>query len=163
LLSVRSFSRVFLTIHNLTPRKHAFKYSVSGFPQLPTFSFRFGRKKRKLEPARTGLGSRGIGKSNGASDSSRPDSGDIGSIEGPDEGIREATQKARSAGSVRPGLGGAGLGAAPRGPLAPLPGIALKHKTNPRSGLESTKVLKNEPETNPNEPKLTPLRTAQVP
>jgi hypothetical protein len=32
------------------------------------------------------------------------------------------------------------------------PGIALKSKTNLRSALESTKVLKNEPETNPNEP-----------
>jgi hypothetical protein len=35
------------------------------------------------------------------------------------------------------------------------PGIAPKRKTNPRSYLESTKTLKNEPETNPNEPKLT--------
>jgi hypothetical protein len=35
------------------------------------------------------------------------------------------------------------------------PGIAPKCKTNPRSALESTKVSKNEPETNPNEPELT--------
>jgi hypothetical protein len=32
------------------------------------------------------------------------------------------------------------------------PGIAPKYKTNPRSALESIKLLKNEPETNPNEP-----------
>jgi hypothetical protein len=34
------------------------------------------------------------------------------------------------------------------------PGIAPKRKTNPRSTLESAKVLKNEPKTNPNEPNL---------
>jgi hypothetical protein len=33
------------------------------------------------------------------------------------------------------------------------PGIALNAKTNPRSALESTTLRKNEPKTNPNEPK----------
>jgi len=40
------------------------------------------------------------------------------------------------------------------------PGAPEKRKTNPRSALESAKVLKNEPETNPNEPELTPPLTA---
>jgi hypothetical protein len=37
---------------------------------------------------------------------------------------------------------------------SPLPPIALKRKTNLRSALESAKMLKNEPETNPNEPEV---------
>ena len=47
-----------------------------------------------------------------------------------------------------------------RGPLPP--GIALKSKTNQRTALESTKVSKNEPETNPNEPEKGSGSSAQV-
>jgi hypothetical protein len=56
------------------------------------------------------------------------------------------------AGFMAPGCG--------RHPLPP--GIAPTTKTNPRSALESTKVLKNEPKTNPNEPKCGTPALAEV-
>jgi hypothetical protein len=54
LLSVSSFTRLIRDIHNLASRKHDLKYSVSGFPPLPIFSFRSGRKEREVDPAWAG-------------------------------------------------------------------------------------------------------------
>jgi hypothetical protein len=71
--------------------------------------------------------------------------------------LHKGLNRARS-GSRR--LQGAGIWSAPLRHPSP-PGIALKSKTNLRSAVESTKVLKNEPETNPNEPE-TFRRAARV-